>query len=90
MKKILRYLIPRAFIFFIKKLDQSFTDFLSKYGLLKLVNKNKINNLKILKKNYDECFIIGGGPSIKSQNLNLLKNKFTIVHNAFFFTYKYL
>ena len=84
MKKILRYLIPSIFIFFIKRLYQGSTDIFSKYGLLTLVDRDKINNLKSLKKDHDECFIIGGGPSIKNQNLNLLKNKFTIVHNAFF------
>ena len=84
MKKIFKFFIPNFFIFFIKRIYQYTIDILTKYEILYLVNKNKINNLKKLKKKSDECYIIGGGPSIKNQNINLLKNKFIIVHNAFF------
>ena len=84
MKRIFRFFIPHQFIFFIKRLNQNFMDILVRYNLSLHLDKKKINSLKKTKKNYDECFIIGGGPSIKNQNLNILENKFSIVHNAFY------
>ena len=35
-------------------------------------------------KNNKRIFIVGNGPSINNQNLNLLQNEFTICSNAFF------
>ena len=84
MKRIFRFFIPYQFIFFIKRLNQNFMDILVRYNLFLHLDKKKINSLKKTKKNYDECFIIGGGPSIKNQNLNILEDKFSIVHNAFY------
>ena len=84
MKRIFRSFIPYQFIFFIKRLNQNFMDILVRYNLFLHLDKKKINSLKKTKKNYDECFIIGGGPSIKNQNLNILEDKFSIVHNAFY------
>lgn len=45
----------------------------------KNINK-KLNNSK-------RIFIVGNGPSINNQNLNYLKNEFTICSNAFFLKY---
>jgi len=84
MKKILKYFLPYQIIFFIKRLNQFFIDVLVRFNLLFFIDKKKINSLKKVKKNHNECFIIGGGPSIKNQNLNILENKFSIVHNAFY------
>jgi hypothetical protein len=84
MKKILRFLLPYKVIFLIQRFKQNFIDILVHSNLLFSIEKNKINSLRKLRKEHKECFIIGGGPSIKNQNLNLLKNKFTIVHNAFY------
>lgn len=84
MKKILRFLLPYKVIFLIQRFKQNFIDMLVHSNLLFSIEKNKINSLRKLRKEHKECFIIGGGPSIKNQNLNLLKNKFTIVHNAFY------
>jgi len=36
---------------------------------------------------YDRIFVIGNGPSLKHQDLNLLKGEFTICSNAFFHAY---
>lgn len=38
-------------------------------------------------KNSKRIFIVGNGPSINNQNLNLLQNEFTICSNAFFLKY---
>ena len=84
MKKILRFLLPYKVIFFIQRFKQNFIDILVNSNLLFSIEKDKINSLRKLRKEHEECFIIGGGPSIKNQNLNLLENKFTIVHNAFY------
>lgn len=84
MKKILRFLLPYKVIFFIQRFKQNFIDILVNSNLLFSIEKDKINSLRKLRKEHKECFIIGGGPSIKNQNLNLLENKFTIVHNAFY------
>ena len=84
MKKILRFLLPYKVIFFIQRFKQNFIDILVHSNLLFSIEKDKINSLRKLRKEHKECFIIGGGPSIKNQNLNLLENKFTIVHNAFY------
>ena len=84
MKRIFRFFIPYQFIFFIKRINQNFIDMFVRYNLSLYINTKKINSLKRIKKNYDECFIIGGGPSIKNQDLNILKDKFSIVHNAFY------
>ena len=84
MKKILRFLLPYKVIFLIQRFKQNFIDMLVHSNLLFSIEKDKINSLRKLRKEHKECFIIGGGPSIKNQNLNLLENKFTIVHNAFY------
>lgn len=48
--------------------------------------KSVINEIKT---NYDceTIYVIGNGPSLNKQNLNLLKNKFTIASNAFYLIY---
>ena len=91
MKKIIKIFIPKILIFFVKRVLQNIIDFLVFLKLFPLVDNKKINKLKLIKKDFKECFIIGGGPSIKNQNLDLLVNKFNIVHNAFYLlkdTYK--
>jgi len=84
MKKLLKFILPVFLIFFIKNLNQKFVDFMIRINCFPLVDRKKINNLKLLKKDYNKCFIIGSGPSVRNQDLNKLKNEFTIVHNAFY------
>ena len=84
MKKILKILFPYKYIVIFRRFQQNLADLLVHFGLIFSISSKKINRLKKLKGDHDECFIIGGGPSIKKQNLNFLDKKFTIVHNAFF------
>lgn len=91
MKKNVKMFLPKGLILLLKRTLQNIIDFLVSFNLFPLVNNKKLNSLKLTKKDFNECFIIGGGPSIKNQNLDLLVDKFTIVHNAFFLlkdTYK--
>lgn len=84
MSSKLKTIIPKPFKVFSKKLIQRIIDILVRYNLIKLISAKKIDQLKDSKNNHHKCFIIGSGPSIGKQNLNLLKNHFTIVHNTFF------
>ncbi|OPX96505.1 MAG: hypothetical protein A4E59_01156 [Syntrophorhabdus sp. PtaB.Bin027] len=69
------------------KIDKSVTSFINSYGLFTVSN----NERKLLTKNSTfenchkgkRCFIIGNGPSISSQNLELLQNEITFVMNGF-------
>ena len=42
---------------------------------------------KLTEKKIERVFVVGNGPSINNQNLNFLKNEFTICSNAFFLKY---
>lgn len=70
-----------------KGIDKSVKNFIESYGLFTLSE----NERKLLMKNAifknchkgQRCFIIGNGPSIKSQNLEQLHNEITFVMNGF-------
>jgi len=69
------------------KIDKSVTSLVDSYGLYTLSN----NERNLLKKNSvfenchkgKRCFIIGNGPSISSQNLELMHNEITFAMNGF-------
>ena len=84
LKKIFIKIIPKSLKVLIKKIVQRLIDIQVRYNFIKSISPKKINALKSSKKNHKKCFIIGSGPSIGNQNLNLLLNHFTIVHNTFY------
>lgn len=85
-----KHLLIKSFIQNLKRsLKHHIEKFNSLYFHLKktdpfLYIKKNINQ-KI--KNNKRIFIVGNGPSINNQNLNLLQNEFTICSNAFFLKY---
>lgn len=62
------------------------------FRFIKIKNHNNainlINDLKYYSSKNRRIFVIGNGPSINTQNLNLLKDEFTICSNAFYLKYK--
>lgn len=78
-RHIHRWLVPRAY-------DGMLADLF--YALrfphyLRLIRRNR----ELYRRHADKrrCFVIGNGPSLKTQDLCLLKDEITIVANAFFF-----
>lgn len=61
-------------------------DLLYSYSFLNSEIKKSVQKLKKNKQSNisNRCFIIGSGPSIKKQNLSLLKNEITFGFNAFY------
>jgi len=78
-----QYLIYRFFRYIFRRLKENFISYLWKNSLVLKEKRSMISSFKN-KHLGESIFIIGNGPSINSQDLNQLKDKYTFACNAFY------